>query len=338
VVAAGTPAIRRTLFRYADSDRCDRVVQVSIRPSVGVDALYAPRRHILDRILVDAAADAGVHVLHETTVTGLLRGRDGRVAGVRAIGRSGRRVELPSTLVIGADGIRSQVAAEVGAPVIRRGQESSAVRYRYFADLPADGYEWAYGRGAAAGLLPTNDGLVCAFVATTPTRMRRARQEAGDALLDVLAERCAPGFTPRLREARPASRTHGWAGVPGFVRQSWGPGWALVGDAGYFKDPITTHGMTDALRDAELLSDAVLAGLAGDGDAALAEYQATRDGLSTKLFEATERVAAYDWDSHGVEDLLRQVSSAMSDEVDLLAARTSVDAIPAALTGARSRR
>ena len=78
VVAAGTPPIRRTLFRYADGESA----LVSIRPSAGVDALYAPRRYLLDRILVDAAAKAGVDVRHLTTVTGLLRSY-GRLSRVR---------------------------------------------------------------------------------------------------------------------------------------------------------------------------------------------------------------------------------------------------------------
>ena len=107
---------------------------------------------------------------------------------------------------------------------------------------------------------------------------------------------------------------------PGFVRRSWGPGWALVGDAGYFKDPITAHGITDALRDAELLADAVVEAAAGavPGDVALAGYQARRDALPRRLFEATERIAAYDWDLLTVRRLLREVSSAMTDEVETL--------------------
>ena len=89
----------------------------------------------------------------------------------------------------------------------------------------------------------------------------------------------------------------GWAGIPGHVRQSWGPGWALVGDAGYYKDPITTHGMSDGLRDAELLADAVLDVLAGAPEPiAMAAYQDDRDRLSMRLFDATEEVARYDWD------------------------------------------
>ncbi len=81
------------------------------------------------------------------------------------------------------------------------------------------------------------------------------------------------------------------------MRQSWGPGWALVGDAGYYKDPITTHGMSDGLRDAELLADGVLRVLDGVPEpVAMAAYQDTRERLSMRLFAATEEVARYDWD------------------------------------------
>jgi flavin-dependent dehydrogenase len=112
---------------------------------------------------------------------------------------------------------------------------------------------------------------------------------------------------------------HGWSGASGYLRRCWGPGWALVGDAGYFKDPITTHGMTDALRDAELLADAVLAMLSGSKEASvMADYERTRDRLSCEMFNVTEAVAAYDWELDRMRHLLREVSSAMGDEVDHL--------------------
>ena len=92
------------------------------------------------------------------------------------------------------------------------------------------------------------------------------------------------------------------------MRRPWGPGWALVGDAGYFKDPITTHGITDGLRDAELLADAILESIAGATPeaVALARYQRTRDRLSMRLFDATEAVASYGWDTGGIQTLLRR--------------------------------
>ena len=317
VVAAGTPAIRSTSFHYANGS----TVRVAIRPSAGVDALYAPRRHVLDWLLVDAATQAGVDVLTETAVTALRRDETGRVRGIRAVDRAGRTVELSASTTVGADGVRSTVAALVQAPVLRHGQTCSAVLYRYLADVPADGYQWAYGAGAAAGLIPTNDGQTCAFVSTTPARMRALRRTGIEQAFFWLLARAAPALRDQLvAAATPADRIHGWGGLPGYLRRSWGPGWALVGDAGYFKDPITTHGMTDALRDAELLAGAILESMTGGQPEAVgfARYQAARDRLSSQLFAATEDVAAYNWTINRVQTLLRRVSSAMSDEVDHL--------------------
>jgi flavin-dependent dehydrogenase len=318
VRAAGTPPVRRTTFHYSGGHD----VHVSIRPSAGVDALYAPRRHLLDRILVDAAAAAGADVLHETPVMGLLRDDRRRVAGVQVAGAHGL-LDLPARFVVGADGVGSTVAREVAAPVVRRGRHASAVLYRYYSDLPADGYEWAYDRHVGAGLIPTNDGRTCVFVGTSPERMRPMRGLGREAAFDRLLGEAGTALHDRVRAATAQSQFHGWGGVPGYVRTSSGPGWALVGDAGYFKDPITAHGMTDAVRDAELLADAIIDTVGGEVPeaVALARYQQVRDRLSSALFEVTEAVAAYDWDAETIPTLLRGVSAAMSDEVDHLMAR-----------------
>jgi 2-polyprenyl-6-methoxyphenol hydroxylase-like FAD-dependent oxidoreductase len=328
IAAAGTPPVREAIFHYAD----DESIRVSIRPSAGVTALYAPRRYLLDRILVDAAAEAGVHVRHETAVTALLRDGGGRVRGVRGRDRSNRTVDIPAGVTVGADGIRSLVAEHVAAPVRHRGRAGSAALYRYHSDLAADGYEWAYGVGAAAGFLPTNDGLTCVFVGTTPDRMRLLLRDGTEAAFRGLLAEVAPGLAGRVAASAAASRMYGWPAIPGHRRQSWGPGWALVGDAGYYKDPITTHGITDALRDAELLAAELVRSLGGTVPeaVALARYQATRDRLSDRFSTATELVATYQWDLPGVRTLLRAVSSAMSDEVDHLMALPAV-ASPGAL-------
>lgn len=320
LVAAGTPAIRSTVFHYGDGTS----THVSLRSSPGVDALYAPRRHLLDRVLIEAAAASGADVLHETPVVGLLRDDDGRVVGVRVPGDSGRELPLRAGLTVGADGIGSLVAREVGAELVSRGRESSAILYRYVAEIPSEGYVWGYGHGAAAGLIPTNAGETCVFVATTPERMRPLRRRGTEAAFDGLLDAVPAPMSDAVRAGRAAGHVHGWRGVPGYVRRSFGPGWALVGDAGYFKDPITTHGLTDALRDSELLSDAVLADRVGaPSGTALAQYQDTRDGLSRALVEVTEAVCRYDWDGDRIRTLLRRVSAAMSDEMDHLSARPS---------------
>jgi 2-polyprenyl-6-methoxyphenol hydroxylase-like FAD-dependent oxidoreductase len=315
VVAAGTPPVRCTVFHYKGG----ATTRVTIRRSAGVDALYAPRRTVLDPMLVDAAGAAGVDLFPDTTVTELVHEGD-RVAGVRVVSRHGLHRTLRARFTIGADGIGSVVAAGARAEVLRRGEAATAVLYRYVADFPAEGYEWAYGDAAGAGAIPTNDGQTGVFVGTTAARMREARRLGADHAFASLLEQAAPALVDRFHAARPVSRMHGWAAHPGFVRRSGGPGWALVGDAGYFKDPITAHGITDALRDAELLADEVIASLAGTVPEAVAlnRYQATRERLSHRLMDATEQVATYAWERADLDSLMRQVSSAMSDEVEHL--------------------
>src|SRR6266550_1485225 len=79
-------------------------------------------------------------------------------------------------------------------------------------------------------------------------------------------------FNARLDEACRVEPVRGFGGHVGFIKRGTGPGWALVGDAGYFKDPLTAHGITDALRDAELLARAIMKGTI----AAFADYEKTR--------------------------------------------------------------
>ena len=327
VVAAGTPAVRSTTFRVAG----ERPLEIQIAARAGVDALYAPRRHLLDRLLVDAAAAAGAEVRHGTRVTRLLRDARGRVTGVGMVDSTGVETSATATYVVGADGIRSQVADEVGARVLEQRQHGSAVRYAYVRGLDVPDFVWGYGNGAAAGLIPTNHGEHCVFVATSPQRMRTLRLgRSADEVLDLLVGLAAPDLREPLAAARRVSRHHGWAGTPGFRRQPWGSGWALVGDAGYYKDPIGSHGITDALRDAELLARALLGALGGrDESAALADYHRTRDAVSQELLDVTDAIASYTWDTTEVQLLLRGLSAAMSEEVRLLESLPEVGAAAA---------
>ena len=323
LVSAGVPPVGTTVFHHVSGD-----TRISLRPAAGVDALYAPRRTTLDALLVDAAAEAGAEIRHGVRVTGLLRDAGGRVTGVHAEDRSGTRSAVPARVVVGADGVRSAVAGWVGAPVDRQGRTASGLLYGYLAGLPADGYEWFYGHGASAGFIPTEDGLVCVFAATGAQRFRGLPGAATDRFARLLAE-ASPAAADRVAQARPVGRLRGFGGVPGFLRRAGGPGWALAGDAGYFKDPLSTHGMSDALRDAELLAIAVADALGGrvPEAAALAGFQRERDRLSASLFAVTEQVAGHDWTEDELRRHLRELSAAMSDEIDALLA---LDAHPAA--------
>ena len=312
VVAAGTPAVRTVTFRVAGADP----MKVTLRPAVGVEALYAPRRRILDRILIEAAGRAGADVRHRTAVTGLVQEDGGRVGGVVTHDGTVYR----GRYVVGADGIRSSVAAAIQAPLQVQGAHASALRYTYLSGLHDRGYEWCYGGGAAAGLVPTNDRQHCVFVATSPDRLRAlAAGRTPDELFATLLQRAVPDRAARILRARRVERFHGWAGQPGFLRRPWGPGWALVGDAGYYKDPITSHGITDALRDAELLARALLECLGDSPEReVMHRYHRRRDLLAAPMLAAAEDLASYSWTDAGVQPLLRRVSAAMTQDVDVL--------------------
>ena len=239
-------------------------------------------------------------------------------------------------MTVGADGIGSVVARRSGARRSGRGGTRAPCSTATSPASPTDGYEWAYGDGAAAGLIPTNDGETCVFVAHHARADARAAPDHGRRLLSTtLLGASAPASWPsRPRRATRRRAARAGRACPGFVRRSWGPGWALVGDAGYFKDPITTHGMTDALRDAELLAarscPCWAAGRTRERLEALARYQAAAGRSQPDLFAVTEEVASYDWDTARIRALLRRVSSAMSDEVDLLGGAADPASAPGA--------
>jgi flavin-dependent dehydrogenase len=264
-------------------------------------------------MLAAAAADAGAEVRYGAALEDVLRGRSGRVAGAIVRVAAGA-AEVAAGLVIGADGRRSRVARAVGADVTLAGRHACAAVYAYVAGLADRGYRWHYGTGATAGAIPTNDGLHAVFVGMPAARLRAAGDRT-DLIRTVLAE-VHPGLAAEVAAARFATRPLAFAGEPGFLRRAAGPGWALVGDAGYFKDPTTAHGITDALRDAEILARAALAGT----EAALAEYEATRDALSRPLFAATDALAALDWSLDEAKALHQDLSRAMRAEQDWLAA------------------
>jgi flavin-dependent dehydrogenase len=312
IVAVGTPPVRQTRFHYPDETTI-----VSIKPAAGVDALYAPRRPLLDRLLVEAAVEAGAQVRFGVTVTDLRRDGTGRVTGIAGRDHAGSPVEIGAGLTIGADGTRSLVARYAGARTEKVGQGSSAIVYAHWVGLATAGYEWFYRPGGTAGMIPTNDGEVCVFTGVAAHRF--AREFAGDrrgGYLRVLKE-VTGGADGRLTDVEPPRQVHAFPGQPGYARQAWGPGWALVGDAGYFVDPLSAHGMTDALRDAQLLSDAVDAAGRGQPETvAFGCYQHRRDTIAAPIFAIVDQIAGYRWDTPGIRRLLLELNSAMSDEVE----------------------
>lgn len=311
VAASGAPAVRRTTFYYGDER-----VDVPIKPGPGFDALYAPRRTVLDPILVDAARAAGAEVRFGVSVTGVCRDQAGRVTGITARERDGATLVARARMTVGADGMSSRVARLVGAPVEQSARSSAAFVYGYW-DRPDDGYELFYRPGVTGGIFPTNAGQVCVFAGTTPRRFRS--ESAGDVggFYRRLLDEVAPGWFDHGTGPRAVDGLRVFTGRSGYLRRAGGPGWALVGDAGYFKDPITSHGLTEALRDAELLARGIIAVQGGQlsESAALADYQATRDRMSASLFATTDAIASFAWDLTEIPQLLRRLSAGTAEEV-----------------------
>ena len=212
-------------------------------------------------------------------MTDVARDRAGRVVGVVVRDHLGATWTERAGLVVAADGRTSLVASQVGAPTVVAGSHAAAYVYGYWPAVDLDGYHWYYGDGLSAGVIPTNDGLACVFAAgpaaVLAARMRYSRPL--DAARELLA-RLDCRLTDLTRGA-PRGPVRFFRGLPARLRRPSGPGWALVGDAGWWKDPLSTYGITDAFRDAELLARAVVAGAGSDHAMriALCRYQAERD-------------------------------------------------------------
>jgi flavin-dependent dehydrogenase len=308
IVEQGTPAVTATTFSYTNEE-----VTIPIEPKYGVEALYAPRRTLLDGLLSAVAVESGAEVVYGVTVDGLLRGPGGRVHGVTA-SAGGNRHDIEADLVIGADGLYSTVARRVGAAPIVSGTHAAGVLYSYWSGVDEDAYRWSFRPGGAVGAIPPNGGT-CVFASIPAPRFRQdVRGGAVVAYRQLLREVC-PEFADRLAGATQIEDVHGFGGHPGFIKRSIGNGWALVGDAGYFKDPATAHGITDALRDAELLARAVVAGTTS----AMEEFEATRLELSRRLFEVTDEIASFPASEARLQALHREFSAEMSREVRFLA-------------------
>ena len=171
-----------------------------------------------------------------------------------------------------------------------RGPHATGALYSYWQDLPADfdQFYWGFRPTAAVGVIPTNDQAWCVFVSVPAPHFRdEVRGDPAGAYLRAIRA-ASPELDARLSTARRVEPVHGFGGQTGHIRKSAGPGWALVGDAAYFKDPLTAHGITDALRDAEFLARAI-----GRGTADALRMQSTRLDLSRKLFELTDEIVSF---------------------------------------------
>jgi 2-polyprenyl-6-methoxyphenol hydroxylase-like FAD-dependent oxidoreductase len=264
------------------------VLEGSPVPIDGIDVAACIRRTVIDPLLTDAAAEAGAEVRLGFSVTGLLH-EGGRVVGVSGHDGQGHPVEERAAIVIGADGVNSFVARTVGAPAHVRHPATTVTAYSYWRDLDVAGLE-LYARPRRAFIVaPTNDGLTLVALQVPVGEADRFRGRVADAFAETVAE--VPRLARLVHDGTRAERFRFGRIHDSFRREPAGPGWALVGDAGVHKDPITAQGMLDAFRDAEHLAEAVDTGLSGDLDAELVAFGHRRDAAVRPMFELTRALA-----------------------------------------------
>jgi flavin-dependent dehydrogenase len=278
ITASGCPPVGRYSFDFG---------HLTLTGSPGV--AYAPRRTVLDKVLLDAAAEAGAEIREAFTVD------DVRIAGGTTpvvLGRDagGSVVRERARVVVGADGRNSVVAQVVQPGRYHERPPATCGYYSYWSGLPTQTFE-VYGRaGRGWAICPTNDGLTMVIGCWPYAELTEHRGDVEAELWRTFDR--APAFAERLRAATREHRIVG-AAVPGYLRTPYGDGWALVGDAGYNRDFITAQGISDAFRDAELCADALDEALSGRRgfEEAMGDYWAARDERVLPMYDLTAAVA-----------------------------------------------
>jgi flavin-dependent dehydrogenase len=302
VRASGCPPVDKAVYAVADVrlEGCSHGVD-------GQRAAYAPRRRVLDAILVDGAVAAGVEFRGGCAVTGLLYDEAGRVAGVEGVSHDGRPFAERARLVVGADGMRSKVARLCGAAYTVRKPRLTCAYFSYWEGVPAvfESYE---APGSWVVTVPTNEASTLVLAYFPQSGFGTVRADAQQAYLRQVRA-TAPELYERMRGGRQVERLRGTGDQQNFFRQAAGPGWALVGDAGHHKDSITARGMSDAFWQAESLTRHIGDGLRDPArlDQALRAFIAERDASLAEGFEATLSAARLETHEQRLA-LLRAVS------------------------------
>jgi 2-polyprenyl-6-methoxyphenol hydroxylase-like FAD-dependent oxidoreductase len=285
LVATGCPPIATYQIDFGPF-----AISSSPQPAGAISHAYAPRRTVLDKLLVDAAVESGAELRESFTVSEILA-EDGTVTGIRGRGSDGSEVTELARVVVGADGLHSVVARAVRAPRYHEQPALEASYYTYWSGLPAEGFEGYIRPERSWAAFPTHDDLTVVIVGWPRRELEANRGDVEGNYLRMFE--MAPDFAERIRTATRASRFVGTGDLPNFFREPYGSGWALVGDAGYHKDPLTAQGISDAFRDAELLGAGIDRWLTGgDFEAEMADYQAARDAMALPMFELTCQLAS----------------------------------------------
>jgi flavin-dependent dehydrogenase len=279
VTATGCPPLDHVVYRLGDVE-----VAGCAEPFDGITAAYAPRRHLLDAILVDAAVAAGVGFRPKAAVEGVVV-EDGRVVGVRING-----TELRARLVVGADGMRSTVADLVGAKTVTEHPPLTCAFYTFWRG-PRTHFELYEGPTGWVSAVPTNDAvLISAYY--PQERFDEVRKRAREAYLENVRDN-APQLYAKLDGAEQTERLYATGDQRNFFREAAGPGWALIGDAGHHKDSLTARGIGDAFLQAALLASHAAESVDDPAalDVAVKRFAEERDQALMESYQATLLVA-----------------------------------------------
>jgi 2-polyprenyl-6-methoxyphenol hydroxylase-like FAD-dependent oxidoreductase len=248
-------------------------------PGAVVNAAIAPKRIVLDQVLLDAAVAAGADVRQGVSFEDVVKDAGGRVSGIRCRQADGSTLTVSARCVVGADGRASDVARAVGSSGYHEfpAEKCSTNVYTFFSGVKTVGAEFYSRPARMAYAWETNDGHVMTGL-ILPGREERSSREALESTVFQELDAIAPALASRLRQGR---REVDWrrVSIPTGCRKPAGAGWGLVGDAGLTFDPITAAGMTNAFRDADCLARTLDGALRGERtvDEALADYATRRD-------------------------------------------------------------
>jgi flavin-dependent dehydrogenase len=283
VLATGCPPITSITMDLGDFPLTGRDLVVD-----GVPVGVAPRRAALDQVLIDAAIEAGAEFRQAFPVRDLTFEAE-RVNGIR--GPKGMTEH--ARWVIGADGRNSGIAKRVRAPAYARHPTLACWYFSYWSGASSEGLELYRRDHRMVFAHPTNNQLLAVFVGWPIAELPSVRSDTEAQMIGVVDR--VPDLSQRIRAGQREERIYGAAQLPNFLRKPYGPGWALVGDAGCHKDPVRALGICDALRDAELLAESLTAALSGarSEQHALGEYERRRNDATMDDYEANLRAARF---------------------------------------------
>jgi len=286
------------------------VEDIFIEAPAGPPGTYsiAPRRIVLDQILLDRAVELGAELAQRTRVDGLLV-ESGAVVGAVLQHIGGEKREVRARVVVGADGKQSQVAQWVGAAKYDERPVGRPIYYGYFhgfTPLPEPAIELFFGSDRIGFCFPMRPDEHCLILEAQPEEFERIRQ--GPAAWFRTQFATLPGMAERVKNAKLDGRMLGTRGVENFFRKPFGAGWALTGDAAYVKDPCTGYGIGDAMLQSFLIAKALGNWLDGaEWESTMEAYTQRRDAALRPLFEQTVAAARARDDSYGTLDPLRAV-------------------------------